>query len=217
MADRPCTRYMVTGSRTWERSRERWHSTAFLIAGGLLLVFAVSDGLSAFTSMEPPGWVTIGFIAAGLIAGHVGLLGLYPQLADHVPRQALAGAIVVTIAAIGTLGLFVAVIVNTVQPAIGLPVVPFYLVMILGTILAFLLFSVASLRTHIPSRTVGLILLGPPTVFILMIAMVSTAPDWLTFLIRGLQAGAYAAVGVVLWIDSIPTDRPDPAPEPTTK
>lgn len=208
---------MVTAIETWGESLEQWRSTAFLIAGGLLLVFVVSDGISAFTSMEPPGWVTIGFVAAGLIAGHIGLLGLYSQLADRVPRQALAGAVVVTLAAIGALGLLVAVLVNTIQPAMGLPAVPFYLVMILGTILAFLLFSVASLRTRIPSRTVGLVLLGPPTVFILMIATVSNTPDWLTFVIRGLQVGAYAAVGVVLRTDSIPTDRTEPALEPTTK
>ena len=78
-------------------SLERRRSTAFLIAG---LMFAVDAAIVAAV-IGPLGeqYMLLGqaFIAAGWTAGFVGLLGVFPGLADRSRRLAQAGAVLVGI------------------------------------------------------------------------------------------------------------------------
>lgn len=206
-------------------SLEQWRATAFLVAGIWLLFFVAYNGLQAFTSVGNSGFINALLTVPGLIAGYLGLFGFYPQLADRVRRQTIAGAIVVVIAAICALGMLLAYIITAIHPGFQLgangplEVLAFllWLLMIFTTTLGFILFSIAILRTGVPSRTVGLALIGPPIVFILNIGTAlllgPPSPDWVVFIISGMQAGAHLAIGVVLRTETVPTDRAEPAPD----
>lgn len=204
----------------WHRLEERT-STAFLVAGTLLLGFVASNALHAFTAVTPPRWVSVVFVVPGLGAGHLGLLGLYPRLSDRVPRHALVGAVVVAVAGVGGVGLLVVELGRALLPASGLPFAAlsplFYLVMLVATILGFVLLGTAAFRTS--SRAVGLALLGPPAVFLVMTAGLVTGytPEWSTFLVSALQAGAHFAVALALRGGSPGTDRSEPSSEPAAR
>ena len=95
-----------TDSRAWS-ALESWSSTAFLIAGGLLLLFVVLSGLSAFTNVLGEGAVVgaavVGSGLFGLILAVVGLLGLYPQLSESAPRLSRGGLGALAVALTGIL------------------------------------------------------------------------------------------------------------------
>jgi protein-S-isoprenylcysteine O-methyltransferase Ste14 len=81
--------YRMGSVSTWWRSLERWSATLFLIAGGVLIVYAALTGLEAFLdiTVEQKG------LEVGHVIGFLGLLGLYPTLADRRPWLARAGAV----------------------------------------------------------------------------------------------------------------------------
>jgi hypothetical protein len=189
-------------------SLEQWRSTAFLIAGGLILGFVASNGVEAFTAAQPPTWVNTLFVAPALVAATVGLLGFYPLLTDQVPRLALASAAVVTVAGTAAIALFVVVTANGLIAGLQLPFLPIYFLTLLTTILGFVLVGVGSLWTSVPSRTVGLLVLGPPTVNIIMILTAPmNPPQWSAFLISAMWCGAVLAIGVALRSSSAILDR----------
>lgn len=193
-------------------SLEQWRSTAFLIAGGLVLGFVASNGVEAFTAAQPPTWVNTLFVSPALVAAAVGLLGFYPLLADRVPRLALASATVVTVAGTAALALFVVVIANGLVAGLQLPFLPVYFLTLLTTILGFVLVGVGSLWASVPSRAVGLLVLGPPTVNIIMIVTAPmNPPQWSTFLISAMWSGTVLAIGVALRTSSAPLDQTDPS------
>lgn len=188
----------------------RRRATAFLVAGGLMLGFVASNGLEAFTSAQPPTWVNVLFVAPSLVAATVGLLGFYPLLTDRTPRLALASAAVVTVAGIAATVLFVVVVLNQVLAGLEFPFLPVYFLTLLSAILGFVLTGVASLRAQAPSRRVGLLVLGPPTVNVLMVATAPmNPPQWSTFLVSAAWTGTVLAIGVALRIESTPIDRGD--------
>ena len=180
-------------------SLERWRSTAFLVAGGLVFGFVVSNAVEAFTAAQPPTWVNTLFVSPALLAAAVGLLGFYPLLADRVPRLALASAVVVTVAGIAATALFAVTTANGLVTGVQLPFLSVYLLTLLTTILGFVLFGVACLWTRTPSRRIGLLVLRPPAVNIIMIVTAPmNPPQWATFLISALWTGAILAIGFAL-------------------
>lgn len=206
----------------WEWLESR-RSTAFLAAAVLLFPFFVSNGLGAFTSAAVPRVVDGLFIASGLIASHLGLLGLVPQLAERVPRQARVGAVAVGIASVCAVGMLVADVLISV-PAVAVPAIAsgiFWLVMGLTTILGFVLLGTATLRTSVPSRTVGVALFGPPalysTMFVTFFAAGMTPPEWQAVVLSGGQVLAHFAIGVTLRNGSVGTDSATPAGGPTVR
>lgn len=140
----------------WD-SLERSRSMAFLAAGGLALGFVVSNAVEAFTAAQPPTWVNALFVSPALVAAAVGLLGGYPLLADRVPRLALAGAIVVTVAGTAATVLFAVTTANALFAGVQVPFLPVYLLTLLTTILGFVLFGAASLWTSTPSSSIGVV------------------------------------------------------------
>ena len=193
----------------WD-SLGQWRATVFLVAGGLMLGFVASNGVEAFTTAQPPTWVNTLFVSPALIAAAVGLLGFYPLLADRVPRLALASAAVVTVAGIAATALFVVTTVDGLMPGLELPFFPVYLLTLLTTILGFVLVGLASLWSGVPSRTVGLFVLGPPAVNIVMIVTAPMdPPQWSTFLISAIWTGAILAIGLALRTSSAQHNRTD--------
>lgn len=189
-------------------SLERWRSTAFLVAGGLVFGFVVSNAVEAFTAAQPPTWVNTLFVSPALVAAAVGLLGFYPLLADRVPRLALASAVVVTVAGMAATVLFVVTAVNGLVAGLQLPFLLVYLLTLLTTILGFVLFGAASLWTSTPSRRIGLLVLGPPAVNVTMIVTAPmNPPQWATFLISALWTGAILAIGFALRTEDGPSEH----------
>lgn len=196
---------------------EAWSAAAFFAAGGVLVLPALSGGLAALTGVEPPGWMTGVLVATGVAVGLVGLVGFDPLLADAAPRLSLAGTLVAGVAGLAAFGTFLAVLVGAVRPAVGTPVGPLSAVMLLGTAVSFLLFAVGCLRSGVPSRGVGLALLGPPAVLVAMLATTAGLVEGTSPAVGALLAGAHAAVGVVLRAESVPADRAEPGREPTAE
>lgn len=198
---------------------ERWRATAFLVAGAMFVPFVAANGLVAFTSVEPPRLLVGLFILGGVYPSYVGLFGLYPQLSERVPRQALAGAAAVSVASVTLLLMYA----GDVGAALGgLPMVVsgvLWLLTVLLTIVGFVLFGTACLRADVPSRTVGVALLAPPAIYGTMLVSFFAAgmapPEWSTFAISAVQLTAHLAVGVVLGNGPAPDSRAGPAVEPT--
>jgi hypothetical protein len=198
---------------------ERRSATAFLIAGAFLIGFVVRNGIIAFGdgfSETMTAALYVVFIVPAMVAAYIGLLGLYPQLSDHAPRLAGAGAVFISIAGVAIIGFGGGV--GSAILAAGQPDPPaitqlLWPVTLVTTIVGFLLFGVASLRTRVPSRMAGFLLLVPPITYILMMAgiVVGFTPGWSTVTLSSIQAGAHLAIGVVLRNDGMSAGRAEPA------
>lgn len=203
------------------RFLERWSATAFLFAGALLIGFVVRNGIVAFGdgfSETTAAALYVAFVVPAEVAAYVGLLGLYPRLAEHASRLAGAGAVCVGIAGVAIIGFGGGV--GSALLAAGSPDPPafaqlLWLVTIAATILGFILFGVASMRACVPSQRVGVLLLVPPATYLLMIAGVigGFTPDWSAFVLSGIQASAHLVIGVALRNGPVATERADSAPD----
>jgi hypothetical protein len=151
---------------------ERRTGILFLAAGALFLIWAGMQGVEAFMNRSAPVDV---FGPAGFAVAFVGLLGLYPSLADRSKRLVQVGA------AFAVLGFVFAAATSLwhlglwVFPA----VVPAYASalaggMLLGQFLGYTPFGVASLRTELHSRTVGLLLVAVPVLLVALLVTLAT-------------------------------------------
>lgn len=166
---RPCTQRMVSNSTARWESLEYWSPRLVLAAGVLFVGHAAVRGVEAFTTMPPPVDV---FGPTGYVAALLGLLGLYPSLADRTPRMSRVAAVIA-----GILVPAWALVAgwNFGEAAGILPpqttVIPgaFFFLLIVSTLLLYLLFGVASLRAESHTRTLGTLLLTPATVLVLLL------------------------------------------------
>lgn len=157
---------MSTREPTRWRTLEAWSPHLFLVGGALVAVFAALLGVEAFMDTTAPEDI---FGPAGFAVAFVGLLGLYPELSSS--SRWLAGGAAV-FAVLGALGGAATSAANIAQ-FLGLdpPSVlrPLSLGIFLGMLGGFPLFSAAILRSEADPRAVGLLLLGPPFVFSVML------------------------------------------------
>ncbi len=186
---------------------ERWSAAAFVAAGVLYLATSALFGSETITDLSHPAWVTGVLGLAALFASFIGLAGLYPQLAARVPRLARAGLLTVAVAGLGSVAFPLCLLAKTsgtvLQP---LPIIMF-LITIAGTMGGFLLFGIASLRTRVPSRTVGLLIVATATTFVVLFAadmVYGGSPEWVDFVMSGIQAVLLLTVGYVLPTSLIP-------------
>lgn len=90
----------------------------------------------------------------------------------------------------------------------ALPIVVF-LIAIGGTIAGFLLFGIASLQPHVPSRTGGLLILATATTFIVLFAadmIYGGSPVWVDFVLNGIQALLLLTMGYAMPASIIPLE-----------
>jgi hypothetical protein len=173
--------------------------------------------------------LTVGeaFIAGGWIAGLLGLLGLYPGLADRSRWLSSAG---VVFAVIGVLAFTVLAVVSFYAFVAGyglgnfpVPVVYFIPGVFVGSLLAFVSFGVARLRSDAHSRTVGALLLVPSAIFLTNLFVLPAifgsgpAPPEVGFIVVSGLALTMLAIGYTLRTEDVPTDRSEPAVEPTAE
>lgn len=155
---------MVSDGGVWS-GLERWRATAFVI-GGLLLV-ADAAWLAGNIAMGGGDYLVTGqfFVGTGWTAALLGLLGVYPSVAERSRWLARAGVVctAIGVATFGVMAVTVSAEILEVLPfaydSIGSAFIPGVLI---GSVLGFILFSAAVLRTGEFSRSFGLLLLGPP-------------------------------------------------------
>lgn len=193
---------------------ERWNADAFLVAGVLLLASPTHIVLESFLNIPLPTWIVASVILPGLIATLVGLVGLYPRIADRAPRMAAIGGLFTALAGTTLTVLLGWILGNSVLTAawgmtIGSPPDIAFLSLVVTMTLAFVLFGTASLRVAVPSRRVGTLLLSfaLPWIVILVAQSVygSAFPRWLTLAIYGPIPVVMLATGYTLRIESLPT------------
>lgn len=198
----------------WE-SLEQWSPTLFLVGGLLLLGFAGSFAYMAVTGADVPQNL---FSGLGLTLCFLGLLGLYPGVADRSPWLARVGAVLAVLGAVA----FAAVFVRNVASIAGLTqsvsLGPLQLFNVVGLSFGFLVFGVATLRSGAYSRTVGLLLLAPSVIFyvnlvrLLIFEMEAFAVS--SVLALG-QALAMLAIGYSLHKEGVATTRATSASDST--
>lgn len=210
---------MVVGNSPHWESLERWSSMAFLLAGLLLVVYATLNGIAAVTDVTRE---TVENVVGpvGFVLGFVGLLGLSPSLADRSPKLTRAGAV---FAALGAVGFSVIALQGLARLAGGEPPTwlgVFVLLAATGMLLGFPTFGAVSVRTDVHSRTLGLLLVAPATIFAVMLSQAvlftqwglfsETIVAWSAVVISTGQALAHLAIGYSLRTGLAPTEREAP-------
>lgn len=209
----------VTNGGRWE-TLGRWGPTLYLIAGVLLVGYATLNGVAAFTDTA---YVAVENVVgpAGILLGFVGLLGLYPRLADRSPTLARIGAVCVCLGAVGfSVITFVGLAALAGAEPGSVPVVMLVLGAV-GMIPGYLSFSLASLGDEEQLQTVGFLLLVPAVVFTAMllqpfaysaVGMFSeTTMAWSNFAISSGQAVAHLAIAYTLRAGGSPDEREAPS------
>lgn len=216
----------MTNRRESEPSPETASSTPFYIAGTMFAV-AAALGVASIVTDSLGAELVVGevFIAAGWIAGLVGLLGFYPALADRsrwLSRAGAAFSIVgivafVVLAAASLFAFFTGAAVERGVSVAGLPLV--YLVpgIILAPILAFASYSAAALRTGRYPRTVGILLVVPSLIVFVNVATPPTVAGR-EFITLGIKLGltlVMLTLGYVLGTAGSSTDHAESAADTT--
>lgn len=206
---------------------DRWAPLAFMLGGlGLLGTSAVGT-LDVAGVVQTPPRLDMGPLLFGLWFVFVGLIGLYPRVADETPRLALGGGATAGLGWVVWSGTMLAVIGidltsdrSMAEPGAWAP--PLLVGAFLLALLSFLLYGLASTWTERPSRTVGLLLLLPVGAFlgqaVLLASKILTGE---VVAVLQLALGAVAGVALVLVGSRLRTaaNRPaggDSRPEPAT-
>lgn len=200
----------------WE-SFAKWSATAFLFAGLLMVVDAAIVATNIVTGEE--GFLVLGqaFVGAAWTGALIGLLGLYPGLADRSRWLSRAG---VVFAVIGVVTFAIMAVVSLVD-YVGIPAAEFDSIgvffipgVLVGSVLGFVAFGVASLWTDAYSRTLGVLLLVPAilvaTNILRFVAGLEAATLTLAIVIG--DALAMLAIGHVLRSSPQLSGRLEPAP-----
>ena len=212
-----------TDSRAWN-ALESWSSTAFLFAGGLLFLFVVLSGLSAFTNVLGEGAVVgaavVGSGLFGLILAVIGLLGLYPQLSESAPRLSRGGVGALAVALTGIL-----VVIGTLA-IVGPPEAPgdvpsfappIFISSGILIMVGYALFAVASIRTETPSRRIGLLLAVPGIVLLWhYIALAAFGSQHVFEIIDyTVISTTFLTIGFLLRTESVSVTSTEPPPDST--
>lgn len=186
----------------------------FVVAGLLMLVATINEGLLWATEMETPELLQFaGFV--GMILSYVGLVGLYPRLGGRRSRLAQAG--------IGLLFVPVAVVViDLISVALGYGP-PFGVTLATAAFglfaLGVALFGVISIRSDVYSSAVGVFLLVYTVAWFVLIGggqLYGFPPSGeVVVTASGLMAVALLAVGYLLRTETEPTTRAEPASDST--
>lgn len=199
---------------------ERWNAAVFFVAGILLSVFVVVTAIRGVTDMTGVwiGVAEVGSGVLGLIAGIIGVVSLYPRLRDRAPRLSRGGIWAVGAAVIGivvTIGwLLVIGIPESQGEDVPTALTLLFVLSVILIALGFLLFAAASLRTHTPSRLVGLLLLVPVVMWIIhYVVLAIVGSIWTgTVIDYTVIAVAFLTLGYLLHTRHSPTDRAESSP-----
>jgi hypothetical protein len=149
---------MALGSTHQRESLKRWTALAFGVAAVAGIGNEVLTHLGTAQGAPAPEWALDLTLVLTFGGALVGLLGIYAMVTELSPRLSRVGLLAVGL----TGGSIIASIVGKFlvggeSPQGILLVIP--LTFYMFSTLSFLIFGIASLRTHVPSRTVGYLLL----------------------------------------------------------
>lgn len=208
---------MTTAHSRWG-FLERRRSTLFLLAGITFVVNAAVVATGIATNSDHL-ITTLGqtFVGIGWTAALLGLLGLYPGLAERSRWLVRAGGVLVAIGVVVFAAMAVASFLYFARIPDGeiTAIVPLVLPgVILGSVLGFLSFAVASLRTDVYPRSVGVALLVPPLFVVANVASGAVgidSPYFVLAIVIGLSL-VMLTIGFRLRSSSRPTDRTEATP-----
>lgn len=213
----------MTDSSGMLRSLERWSATAFLVGGLLMVVNAAFVAANVVTGADR--FLVVGevFVGAAWAVALLGLLGLYPGLADRSRWLSRGGAVcavigVVVFTILAGLSVYyytAAVPLEDIDTAVFIPGV------IIGSVLGFVLFSAAVLRTDVYPRLVGILLLVPATLVVTNILRFIAGYEAATITLAVVVGDALAmlAIGYLLRTGSVlgVHEEVDRAPDTTAR
>lgn len=212
----------LINTQRWE-SLERRRPTLFLLAG-VLFGLNVALVASVIATSADSTILVLGeaFNAAGWALALVGLLGFYPGLAERSPWLARAGVVCAVI------GVVVFIVLSVMSVVYGLELVegsleslvPLILPgVLLGGVVSFLLFGVASLRTDGQPARIGLLLVVPSLITITNIGIGAAGVDS-SYTLLGIVSGLLVvmlAIAFGLQASTGRADRGGVSPESSAK
>lgn len=179
---------------------EHWSARMFLVGGVLLLIQTIADVLTLTMDMSLEALAFATFL--GLILSYIGLLGLYPRLADQSPYLSRTGLVLVLVPVLLLIVLTVGLAVSEGPPFSESVGAVLFTSIFAGFALGIVVFGVAVFQTETPSRAVGIALLGfAAGWFILLGASVIYGfpiSDRLTFISDAILAISLLATGGLL-------------------
>ncbi len=201
---------MVFSNTVWG-VLEQWSPMSFLAAGGLFALPAVASGLNAVTGTEIA--VSPAVIFMFMLVVFIGLLGLYPRLAERDSTLAKGGVGLLAVTTAIIIPATAAFMLSTGPPFGKATALAIVVTVAVGSALTVTTFGIASLRTGAHSRTIGGFLLvmtvGVSFIIVAMLVYGHSTPTWVGFVVNGLVATSLGAIGSVLRTEDIPTESPD--------
>lgn len=179
-------------------------ATLFLVAGALLCVFAALLAVEAITGGSAPEDV---FGPPGYAIAAIGLVGLYPALAERSRWLARIGAVAAGVASVGWAVLSVLSVLEVAGVAgAATPEETVFggaalAASGLGMVLGYPLLAIAVLRSDDHPRALGLLLLAPPVIFVAVFAVlapIGAGEAWGPAIAATAQAVAHLAIGYAL-------------------
>lgn len=199
----------ITNTTLWE-SLDQWSPTLFLVGFALELVFAVNHGLAyLIEGISFIDWI-YPTVLLGRLTVLLGLAGLSVQLVNTSPRFGKLSRGVVSVAALFTVGLLslsVLDIVGITTPIIAV----FGIGTVVLTILTFLLFGVAGIRTDAyPSIVGGFLLVATLAVIGVLVSQGVLSTNMRGAVGEGINAIAFLAIWHVLRAEPKETKSAEP-------
>lgn len=190
---------------------ERWSPLAFLAAAASFVLPGVAQGYMVATGTGDA--VSPGIIFVCHLVVFVGLLGLYPRLADRGSTLAAGGVGLVAVTAAMILSTF-GVAVLPLGLTVGKPTVfAIVLSVAVGSMLSAATFGVASVREGVHPRPVGgfLLVVAASELFIVVAMLLygDPTPPWVGFVVSWLVVTSLASIGYVLRNGDAPADAAD--------
>lgn len=208
---------MVASTTPWN-SFEQGSGIVFLAAGGVWLIDSALYVLDLFGGVSIPGTVNGTLILTAFLLTQVGVLGFYIPLADETPRLAVTGGLVVGITGLTTVvtlaWMLSAGLLNQSMPSGNLLVG-----LVLGSLVALLLFGLASVYADAPSRTTGVLLLLLAVAWSVwaVTGLLIATPEWSPIAFGVTFSVVTAATGYVLHAGITPISEKTRSHTPATR
>lgn len=206
-------------TKPW-KTLEQWSPTLFFAAGGAWIIDTAPYALELFIDVSIPEALNGALILVAFLLTLAGALGLYPSLADETPLLALGGTLLIAVAGLVILGTF-AWVIGAGLLSFSMPPGALLVMIISLTLLALLLFGVASIRTDTPSRACGVLLIALAAMWTVWIAgivgLLSSAPEWASAVLGMCFAATALSLGVVLHIGGVQLPRHTSSRSPSIK
>lgn len=201
----------ATGTSRWG-TLERWSPTLFVVGFALELVFAVNHGVAYL--LEGVSFIDWLYptVLLGRLAVLLGLAGLSVRVVNTNPRFGKLSRGVASVAALFTVGLLALSILDIVGVTTSIIAV-FGIGTVILTVLTFLLFGVAGIRTDAYPAVVGaLLLVATLAVIGVLVSQGIFSTNVRGAVGEGVNAIAFLAISRFLNAELKETKRAEPAP-----